>query len=543
MTIAQQKHQQWLQRVTDSELLAELKGMNAEQIENAFFKDLSFGTAGLRGILGAGSNCLNVYTVDKATEGIARVMDRNGQKSVAINFDSRIKSDVFAQRAATVFAQHGITVYISTDVMPVSFLSYAVRKLHCDVGVMITASHNPAIYNGYKVYESTGYQCTDYSASVYAYEINTIDQFNVQHADYQQAVESGLIKTIDCHAEYLEEVYKLNMQSIRGLSVVYSPLNGAGYKVVPYVLEKYGAQVTIVPEQALPDGNFPTCPYPNPEKRETLQLGLKLAQKINAPIVLATDPDCDRVGVAVLHNGEYVCISGNEMGALLADFVLSKRQGKTNMIYKTIVSSDIAMEIAKHYGSGVKEILTGFKYIGEQIAFLEKDGRQEEFALGYEESYGYLATPAFRDKDGVGTCYLICQMVQYYLQQGLSLVDRMNQLYDQYGYYHHETISFAFEGATGFAKMQTLLAGLRERPLTQIGDNKVVKCIDYLTQTELDIPKADVLSYYLNKAKVMVRPSGTEPLVKVYLTAVGDREFCANKIEELKKAMTKVLLG
>ena len=425
--------------------------------------------------------------------------------------------------------------------MPVSFLSYAVRKLNCDVGVMITASHNPAIYNGYKVYEGTGYQCTDHSASVYAEEIAKIDQFAVDHADYQQAVESGLIKTIDCHAEYLEEVYKLNMQSIRDLTVVYSPLNGAGYKVVPYVLERYGAKVVIVPEQALPDGNFPTCPSPNPEKRETLKLGLQLAQKINAPIVLATDPDCDRVGVAVLHKGEYVCISGNEMGALLADFVLARRQGKNNMLYKTIVSSDIAMEIAKQYQSGIKEILTGFKYIGEQIAILEKEGRQDDFALGYEESYGYLATPAFRDKDGVGTCYLICQMVSAYLQQGKSLVDRMNELYDQYGYYHHETVSFAFEGASGFAKMQSLLSGLRENPLTQIGEDKVTKCIDYLTQTELDIPKADVLSYYLDKAKVMVRPSGTEPLVKVYLTAVGDRVFCANKIEQLKSAMTKVL--
>lgn len=534
-------YERWLKEVKNEELLNELQNMNNKNIEDSFYKDLSFGTGGLRGTIGAGSNRMNIYTVAKATQGLANYLNKKYENpSVVIGYDSRIKSDVFADVAADVFSANGIIVEKWSTLLPVPTVSYATRYLSASAGVMITASHNPSKYNGYKVYGADGCQITTEAAAEILAEINNVDIFN--DVKFEKKAE---IKSIpdDVLTAFIEEVKNQSVlfgeEVDKNVAIVYSPLNGTGLVPVTRVLAEMGySNVTVVEEQRNPDGNFPTCPYPNPEIKEALAVGLEYCKKYNADLMLATDPDCDRVGIAVKDkNGEYKLLSGNEVGILLLDYICSQRIKHNKMpekpvMVKTIVTMDLGEKIAEHYGVETRNVLTGFKFIGEQIGLLEKDGEADRYIFGFEESYGYLSGSYVRDKDGVNGAYLIAEMFSYYKTRGISLLDKLDELYSTYGYAHNTLQSYTFEGASGFTKMQEIMSKIREEGIEDLAGVKVVESLDYMEGLN-GLPKSDVLKYYFEDgASVVIRPSGTEPKLKTYIsTCLGSK---AESIEENK---------
>ncbi len=552
-------YNEWLQKATgDADLIAELEAIkgNDDEILDRFYRSLEFGTAGLRGVIGAGTNRMNIYTVGRATQGLADFLNKNYENpSVAIGYDSRIKSEYFSREAAEVLAANGIKVYIYDELEPTPCLSYAIRHFHTSSGIILTASHNPAKYNGYKCYNPKGYQMTDEEAEETYGFIQKVDYFTgIKKVDFDKAVEDGMIEYIgqDVIEMFLDEVQKqcINPDIVKqaDLKVIYSPLNGTGNKPVRKILDRIGVKnVYVVPEQEKPDGNFPTCPFPNPEIKQVFELGLEMNKNIGADLLLATDPDCDRVGIAVPDKtGELVLMSGNEVGAMLLNYILSQKKEKgilpeTAIAVKSFVSTDIAEVIAKKYNCTFKNLLTGFKYIGELITNLEEQGRADDFVMGFEESYGYLAGTHARDKDAVVASMLICEMAAFYKTQGMNLVDVMNSLYDEFGYYSNVVESYTFEGAAGMEKMASIMDGLRSNPPKEIAGMPVVSISDYKTSTvtytdsspseRIDLPKSNVLAFSLeNGNKVIVRPSGTEPKIKAYITAIGTDRQSADEL-------------
>ena len=562
----------WCQNATeDEDLVRELKEIagDEEAIKDRFYRDLEFGTGGLRGVIGAGAYRLNIYTIRRATQGLADYV--NGAFSdaaVAISFDSRIKSDVFAKEAASVLAANGIKVYIYTELMPTPCLSWAVRACKAQAGIMITASHNPAKYNGYKVYGEDGCQMTIDAANAVTEKIAAVDMFGgAKVMSFDEGVKSGMISYIsqDIIEKYYEKVLEqgihTDLVAQSGLKVVYTPLNGTGNKPVREILKRIGIkEVTVVPEQENPDGNFPTCPFPNPEIKEALAKGLELCASVKPDLLLATDPDCDRVGIAVPgDNGEFVLFSGNEVGAMLLKYICQERTAlgtmpKDPVAVKTIVSTDICKKIAAEYNVELREVLTGFKFIGEQIGFLEKKGEQDRYIFGFEESYGYLAGSYVRDKDAVVASMLICEMAAFYRTKGISLLKAREDLYAQYGNYLHSQKSFQCEGASGMERMKEIMTNLRTNVPTEIGGLKVLVFGDYMASEEtelasgkktvIDLPKSDVLAFRLEQgASVILRPSGTEPKIKAYYTTIGEKREDAQKLEEKIAEDFKAKLG
>lgn len=546
-----EQYEAWCSKaVADEDLTAELKQMagDDEKVADAFYRSLAFGTGGLRGVIGVGTNRMNVYTVAKASQGLADyVKGRFPEESrkIAVSYDSRIKSDLFAQVASGVFAANGITVYIYTELMPTPCLSYAVRKLGCAAGIMVTASHNPSKYNGYKVYGADGCQITTEAAAEILAEIEKLDIFSdVKMGDFQEYLKQEKIHYIseDVYTDFVEEVKKQSLLGEgdvidRNVAIVYSPLNGTGLKPVTRTLKETGfTNITIVREQEKPDGNFPTCPYPNPEIKEAMALGMEYAKKCSADLLLATDPDCDRVGIAVKNDeGEYVLLSGNQTGCLLLDYVCARRtengtMPQEPMMVKTIVTTDLAQQIAEHYGVRTVNVLTGFKFIGEQIGQLENVGKEDSYIFGFEESYGYLSGSYVRDKDAVDGAFLICEMFAYYKTKGISLLDKLEELYARYGYCLNGLRSYEFEGAAGVEKMQTIMKRFRET-LASIGGRKVERCLDYAAGID-GLPQSDVLKFYLEgNCSVVVRPSGTEPKLKLYISVSAPDRGQAQKVE------------
>ncbi len=531
-----EKFEEWKRKVTDRSVLRQLEKMEGDPvaIENAFYKDLEFGTGGMRGILGAGTNCLNIYNIRKVTEGVSRYMEATDKTSVAISHDSRHMSKRFAKTAAEVFASHGIRVHIVPEESPTPFLSYSVRRLGCDMGVMVTASHNPKQYNGYKLYDETGCQVLDDAAEYIIEYVEKVDPFEVHTRSFAYYERKGLISYIDrwVYSSFLCEVETQALNDAKPLRIVYTPLNGAGFRLVPEALHDRGFNdVSVVDEQAYPDGDFKTCPFPNPEKPEALALAIKKAEKEGADLVLATDPDCDRVGIAVRHNGEFVLLTGNEVGVLLTDYILGTRYARWSLPYgatvvRTIVTTSLVDKIAAHFGVKVVPVLTGFKWIGNVINKLgDNGGNADRFVIGFEESYGYLIGTHCRDKDAVVASVMIAEMTAYYKSIGRTLIDQLNGIYAMYGKYEHKNISKKYEGAEGNKKMRGLMESLRTQPITSIGGGKVVRTVDFLDQTEYDVPRSDVMLYETdNGLTVIVRPSGTEPLIKFYITAAKSEE-------------------
>ena len=550
MTDIEKQYALWCKNaVEDPDVAAELSAVAAdpEAIRDRFYQELSFGTAGLRGVIGAGENRMNIYTVRRATQGLAAwMLSCKGTRSAAIAYDSRHKSALFARETARVLAGNGITVYLYPQLEPVPVLSYTVRRCGCQAGVMITASHNPAKYNGYKVYGADGCQLTDHDAGEVTRQIRGVDIFSgVRLASFDEAKADGRIRMVgqDVLDGYMDCV--LSRQVLpgvcekAGLRLIYTPLNGAGNVPVREMLRRIGAkEVTVVPEQELPDGDFPTAPYPNPEIRQAFDRALVLAETVEPDLLLATDPDCDRVGIAVPDGkGGYALMTGNEVGCLLLDYILTQRAAAGTLperpvAVRSIVTTAMTDAIAAAHGCEVREVLTGFKYIGEQIALLEAKGEAERFVLGYEESYGYLSGTYVRDKDAVVASMLIVEMAAFYRAQGLTLLDRMRQLYARYGFYRNAVINVAFEGERGMAEMDAIMTGLRTDPPAALAGQPVTVIADYRAQvrrdlttgetTALTLPCSNVLSFRLaDGAGVIVRPSGTEPKIKAYVTVIG----------------------
>ena len=553
------EYERWCACATaDADVAAELKTMDDAKVEDAFYRDLSFGTGGLRGVIGAGTNRMNIYTVAKASQGLADYLNKHFDKpSVSIGYDSRIKSDVFAKAAAGVFAANGVQVNIWPVLMPVPTVSFATRYLGTSAGVMVTASHNPSKYNGYKVYGADGCQITTEAAAEILAEIEKLDIFaDVKSISFEDGLAQGKVKYIPDEV-YTAFVEKVKKQSVlfgetvnKDVAIVYSPLNGTGLKPVTRTLKEMGyANITVVKEQEQPDGRFPTCPYPNPEIKEAMALGMEYARKCHADLLLATDPDCDRVGIAVRNkDGEYVLLSGNETGILLLDYVCSQRVKHGKMpadpvMVKTIVTTDMGQQIADHYGVRTINVLTGFKFIGEQIGLLEKQGKADSYIFGFEESYGYLSGSYVRDKDGVNGAYLICEMFSYYAIQGISLLDKLNELYQTYGYRLNTLHSYEFDGSAGFAKMQGIMKTFHEevgpgKQVDSFAGKKIKKTLDY-TQGLDGLPQSDVLKYLLEgNCSVVVRPSGTEPKLKTYISVSAESR---EKAEEMEKKVVKGL--
>lgn len=566
-------YQSWRKNaIDDPDLQSELSAIenDAEAIQDRFYRDLAFGTGGLRGVIGAGTNRMNIYTVRKATQGLANyVKEAFSEPSVAISYDSRIKSTDFAKAAAEVLAANGVKVHIYTELKPTPMLSFAVRALHCSAGIMVTASHNPAKYNGYKAYGSDGCQMTIDAADAVLAKINALDIFNdVKHMPFDEALAAGMISYIgdDVIEDYFRNVLaqgiNTDLCAKSGLKIVYTPLNGTGNKPVRTILNRIGIQeVTVVKEQENPDGNFTTCPYPNPEIREALQLGLQYCDQVKPDLLLATDPDADRVGIAVPDGkGGYALFSGNEVGALLLEYICEQRIQKGTMpkhpvAVKTIVTTDIVEAICKAYGVELIEVLTGFKFIGEQIGFLEAKGEEDRYIFGFEESYGYLAGSYVRDKDAVVASMLICEMAAYYRTKGISMMQARENLYQKYGVYVHAQHSFTFEGESGMIRMQNIMEHLRTHRPEQIDNLKVIQFADYEKQVSIDLttgtettitlPKSNVLSFTLEQgAKVIIRPSGTEPKIKAYYTTTAATEAeAAAKKDELDAAFSAIMLA
>ena len=554
-------YERWLNaQLDDPDLKPELESIrdNENEIRERFAVALKFGTAGLRGVIGAGTNRMNIYTVRQATQGLANwVKTQGGSQTVAISYDSRIKSDVFARAAAEVLAANGVQVRIYPELMPVPALSFATRYYQCNAGIMITASHNPAKYNGYKAYGPDGCQMTDNAADAVYAEIQKTDILEgAKTLPFAEGMEKGLIQYVgdDCKEALYTAIKSRRVRpglcKTAGLKLVYSPLNGSGLVPVTRVLNDIGiTDMTIVPEQKDPDGNFPTCPYPNPEIFEALRLGLELAEKQNADLMLATDPDADRVGIAVrCKDGSYELLSGNEVGVLLLDYICAGRieQGtmpKAPVACKSIVSTPLADAVAAHYGVECRNVLTGFKWIGDQIARLEAAGEVDRFIFGFEESYGYLAGPYVRDKDAIIGSMLICEMAAYYRSIGSSIKERMEQIYAQYGRYLNKVDSFEFPGLSGMDKMAAIMDGLRKQPITELAGIAVVKTQDFEKAEETGLPAANILTYALaDGSTVIVRPSGTEPKIKIYFTTKGaDLAQAEAKKEKLAEACKPIL--
>ncbi len=557
-------YNEWLEKATgDPDLISELESIkgNEEEIVDRFYRSLEFGTAGLRGVIGAGINRMNIYTVGRATQGLSDFLNKNYENpSIAIGYDSRIKSDYFSREAAGILAANGIKVYLYEELEPTPCLSYAIRYFGTSSGIILTASHNPAKYNGYKCYNPMGYQMTDEEAAETYECIKKVDYFTgIKKMDFDEAVKDGKIEYIgeEVINSFLDEVQKqcINPDIVKqaDLKVIYTPLNGTGNKPVRKILDRIGVkQVYVVKEQENPDGNFPTCPFPNPEIKQVFELGLEMNKTIGADILLATDPDCDRVGIAVPDkSGELVLMSGNEVGAMLLNYILSQKKEKgilpkNAVAVKSFVSTDLAEVIAKKYNCSFKNLLTGFKYIGELITNLEREGRADDFIMGFEESYGYLAGTHARDKDAVVASMLICEMAAYYKTKNMNLVDVMNALYDEFGRYTNVVESYTFEGASGMEKMGRIMENLRENSPVEIASLPVIAVSDYKIgktvysngeEKTIDLPKSNVLEFILAEGnKVIVRPSGTEPKIKAYITAIAD-----SKEESL--AMSKRLIS
>ena len=563
----------WCEKATDDpDLQTELKSIagDSDAITDRFYRDLEFGTGGLRGVIGAGSYRMNIYTIRRATQGLADYVNEAfpANPSVAIAYDSRIKSDVFAKEAAAVLAANGIKVHIYSELMPTPMLSYAVRTLKCSAGIVVTASHNPAKYNGYKVYGSDGCQLTLGAAEIVLKNINKVPMFDgAKLIPFEKGVEDGTIEyipqtVIDSYIDKVaEQGIHTDLCAASGLKVVYTPLNGTGNKPVRMILKKIGiTDVTVVPEQEYPNGNFTTCPFPNPEIKEALALGLKLCDTVKPDLLLATDPDCDRVGIAVPDGkGGYVLFTGNEVGAMLLEYICAERTKLGTMpedpvAVKTIVTTDITKAIAKEYGVKIVEVLTGFKFIGEQIGFLEDKGEENRYVFGFEESYGYLAGSYVRDKDAVVASMLICEMAAFYRTKGISLLQARENMYKKYGVYTHTQKSFTCEGASGMQKMKELMTMLRTETPKEIGGLKVIRFDDYLDSTSVDctsgnktkltLPKSDVLTFALEGgASVIIRPSGTEPKIKAYYTTTGAAKADSEALEATISADFQKILG
>ena len=557
--------------VEDQDLIAELESIrgNEKEIYERFYTALKFGTAGLRGVIGAGTNRMNIYVVRQATQGLANyVINKYGKGAVAISHDSRIKADLFMIEAAKVLAANGIKTYITTELQPTPVLSYLVRYFKCQAGIMVTASHNPAKYNGYKAYGEDGCQMTDNAAQAVYDEITKLDIFSdVKTMDFDEAIEKGLIEYVDdsVYDSYLDCVLEQQVNpgicADADISVVYTPLNGAGNKLVRKVLSKIGVkEINVVKEQEMPDGNFTTCPYPNPEIKEALQKGLELCEEKQPDLLLATDPDSDRVGIAVKdYDGSYRLITGNEDGVMLTNYILSCKKANGTLpekpvVVKTIVSTKLINKLCEKYDCELKNVLTGFKYIGEVILNLEKKGEENRYLFGFEESYGYLSGTYVRDKDAVVASMLICEMTAYYKKQGKSLAEVIDGLYEEFGYYLNQTFAFEFEGAEGMQKMADLMSSTRENLPTSVGKYKVVKVSDYQLKKETDLvtgeveqltlPTSNVIALHLEGDNgVIIRPSGTEPKIKLYITAVGTDKVNAIAVCDEIVAASKQLLG
>ena len=547
----------WLENVKDEELLAELSSMkesgDEEAITDAFFRDLAFGTAGLRGTIGAGTNRMNIYTVGRATQGFADYLNKTfDSPTVAIARDSRNKGELFVQTTAAILAANGITSYVYPKISPVPTLSWATRYLKCSGGICMTASHNPAPYNGYKAYGPDGCQITSEAAAAISAAMEATDPFkDIKSMDFDDAVSQGLVKWIDdsCLDAYYDAVVDKSVNNLTPeqiaeapLKLVYTPLNGTGLIPVTTVLKKVGiTDVTVVPEQKDPDGNFPTCPYPNPEIRQAMQKGIDLCEEVKPDLLLATDPDADRVGVACADGDDYTLLTGNEMGVLLLDYICKMRAERGENLHDkvavtTIVSSAMVDALAAEYGFELRRCLTGFKYIGDIITGLSDAGQVDRFIFGFEESYGYLSGDHVRDKDAVNASMLICQMAQYYKLQGLNLVQAMHALYEKYGYYHNKTIALSYPGAEGADKMAGIMVDLRKNPPASIAGSKVTGVVDYGEGVN-GLPKANVLEFDLEGGdKAIVRPSGTEPKIKLYIFAKGDDATSADaQIDAIEK--------
>ena len=559
----------WLKNAQkDQDIINELISIanDDEEISDRFYKDLEFGTGGLRGEIGAGTNRMNVYTVGKATQGLAEyVLSVNDKPSVAIAYDSRIKSDVFAKTAASILAANGVKVYIYKELMPTPMLSFAVRYFKCDAGIVITASHNPSKYNGYKAYGNDGCQLNLEASSFVLSIMNKVDIFTgVKSIDFDAGIQNGIIEYIDEEVieRYLYSVQECslaNRELLSNLKVIYTPLHGSGNKPVRSILKRIGIDnVMIVPEQELPDGNFPTAPYPNPEIKQPFELALNLAETYSPDLLLATDPDCDRVGIAVKHNNEYKLLTGNEVGALLFNYVASRRiekgiMPKNPIAVKTIVTTEVCHKIAKKYGVELIDVLTGFKFIGEQIGLLEDKGEENRYIFGFEESYGYLAGSYVRDKDAVVASMLICEMVAFYQNENLTLVDVLDSIYKEFGYYYCSQKNYTFEGETGMKKIASIMDNLRANPPKEILGSKVFKISDYEaskvyniadnTDSDIVLPKSNVITFNCeDSSSIVIRPSGTEPKIKFYLNAVSNTaESCREKLNALEE-FTKELI-
>lgn len=554
----------WIAHVTDEELLQELKSMkesgDEDAVTDAFFQDLAFGTAGLRGTIGAGTNRMNIYTVGRATQGFADYLVKHFENpTVAIARDSRNKGELFVKTTAAILAANGVTSYVYPKISPVPTLSWATRYLKCSGGICMTASHNPAPYNGYKAYGPDGCQITSEAAAAISAAMEATDPFaDVKTMDFDEAVEQGQVKWIDDEvldayydAVLAQSVNNLTDEQVAGapLKLVYTPLNGTGLIPVTTVLARAGiTDVTVVPEQRDPDGDFPTCPYPNPEIREAMQKGIELCDEVHPDLLLATDPDADRVGVACADGDDYTLLTGNEMGVLLLDYICKMRAERgedlsSKVAVTTIVSSAMVDALAEEYGFGLRRCLTGFKYIGDIITCLSDAGEVDRYMFGFEESYGYLSGDHVRDKDAVNASLLICQMAQYYKLQGKNLVQAMRELYEKYGYYHNRTISLSYPGADGAAKMAGIMAGLRESAPTEIAGAKVEAVVDYATCVN-GLPKADVIEFDLEGGnKAIVRPSGTEPKIKLYVFAKGEDAAAADALLDAIEASGRELLS
>ncbi len=562
----------WLEKTKgNKEMQDELLSVsgNDDEILDRFYKNLEFGTAGLRGVLGAGTNRMNTYTVCQATQGLADYLNgKYSSASVAIGYDSRIKSDVFSKECAEVLAANGIKVYIYPRLMPTPFLSYAVINLKCQSGIVITASHNPSKYNGYKCYDPAGYQMTEEAADATYECIRKVDMFDgIKRMPFDEGVKNGLIEYISdelvegFYAEVLTRPINPELIKSSDLKVIYTPLNGTGREPVTAVLDRAGFKdIKIVKEQEMPDGNFPTCPYPNPEIKQVFECGLKMTQDYKADLMLATDPDCDRVGIAVRTGDEYVLLNGHDVGVLLTDYMLRARKANGTLpenavMTKSFVSTSLVDKVAAKYGCKVVDVLTGFKYVGEFIAKLEKENRSSDFIMGFEESYGYLIGTHAKDKDGVAASLMICEMAAYFKSQGKTLVDALEDIYKEFGYYCNPLYNFVFEGASGMVKMAEIMDNTRLAPPSELAGMKVLRVKDFKNRTvtdtatgeasELDFPVSNVLAYDLPDGNsAIVRPSGTEPKIKVYITACGknaeDSGKIASEIGDAMKALLKV---
>ncbi|WP_195282639.1 phospho-sugar mutase [Harryflintia acetispora] len=569
MSDSHKLYQTWCEKVDDPALKADLLAVanDEPEIGDRFYRTLSFGTAGLRGVLGAGTNRMNVYTVGAATQGLCQWLGKKyGDAAVAIAYDSRNNSTLFAQRSAEILAANGIKVHIFDELMPTPALSFAILHLHCQAGIVVTASHNPAKYNGYKVYGPEAYQLSPEEADEVLREIETVDYFSgIKTIPFEEGLRTGVIQyigkdTVDAYIDaVLSEQVDKDICRQSPISVVYTPLNGAGNHCVRKILDRIGVEtVAVVPEQEQPDGDFPTCPYPNPEEATAMELGLRLCERLGYDILLATDPDSDRAGVAVRHQGRIVRLSGNEIGVLMLQYIVERRREtgtlpKDPIVVKSVVSTKLCDRLAGELGVQVIDVLTGFKYIGELVAELEQKGEADRFLLGFEESSGYLTGPHARDKDAVNAAMIICEMTAYYKSKGKTLLDVLDGIYSVCGRYLNVVDSYTFEGEDGSVKMAGMLRALRAGAPSEIGGHAVAATGDYLSgkrvladggEETIALPESDILEYTLeNGASVIVRPSGTEPKIKVYYSLSAATLEQAQQLYEQISAGVKALLG